>query len=550
MSQTDDEILAIVRSYLAEDPDPDTRAELQGLLDPPDLPELRDRFGRRLEFGTAGLRGALGAGLNRMNRVVVQQTAAGLARYLLDSGHDGGSVVIGFDARHKSDVFALDTAEIIAGAGLQPLLFDGHVPTPVVAFAIRSLGAVAGVVVTASHNPPADNGYKVYLGDGSQIVPPADEDISAAIDAVGALAGIPRAVVDDRIGAEVIDAYAERLGALMAEIGTATRADRAVLRVVYTPLHGVGGTLLRRCLVDAGFTEPVVVPEQAEPDPDFPTVPFPNPEERGAIDAAVALARSVEADLVIANDPDADRCAVAVPDLDGWRMLTGDEVGVLLGRRLLTARPEGMFAASIVSSGMLGALAARQGARYTETLTGFKWIARVPDLAFGYEEALGYCTDPAAVRDKDGISAALVLADLAAAAKAAGKSVVDDLDAAATEVGVHATSQVSARFADPDRLPAVMADLRREPPRSLGQWPIVRVDDLADGSADLPPTDGLRFVLAGGHRVTIRPSGTEPKVKGYLEVVLPVEHGDPVAGRRTAAGYLSELGAEVLALLV
>ena len=550
MSATDEQILGIARSFLAEDPDADTRAELRGLLDPPDLPELRDRFGRRLEFGTAGLRGALGAGMNRMNRVVVQRTAAGLARYLLDHGHGGGSVVIGYDARHKSDVFALDTAQIIAGAGLRPLLFDGHVPTPVVAFAIRSLGAVAGVVVTASHNPPADNGYKVYLGDGSQIVPPADAGISAAIDAVGELADIPQAVVDDRIGAEVIDAYAERVRALMGEIGTATRSERAALGVVYTPLHGVGGTLLRRCLVDAGFAEPVVVPEQADPDPDFPTVPFPNPEEKGAIDAAVALARSVGADLVIANDPDADRCAVAVPDLSGWRMLTGDEVGVLLGRRLLHARPGGMFAASIVSSGMLGALAARRGARYVETLTGFKWIGRVPDLAFGYEEALGYCTDPSAVRDKDGISAALVLADLAATAKAAGRSVVDDLDDAAREVGVHATRQVSARFDDPDRLPAVMADLRRRPPASLGQWPVVRVDDLAEGSRDLPPTDGLRFVLDGGHRVTIRPSGTEPKVKGYLEVVLPVTAGDPVTGRRTAAGYLSELATEVLALLV
>jgi phosphomannomutase len=549
MSPTDDEILGSARSYLAEDPDADTRAELRALLDPPDLPELRDRFGRRLEFGTAGLRGALGAGPNRMNRVVVQRTAAGLARYLLDTGHAGGSVVIGYDARHRSDVFALDTARIIAGAGLRPLLFDGHVPTPVVAFAIRSLGAVAGVVVTASHNPPADNGYKVYLGDGSQIVTPADADISAAIDTVGALADIPRGAVDDRIGAEVIDRYVDRVRALLAEIGTATRGDRAALRVVYTPLHGVGGPLLRRCLVDAGFAEPMVVPEQADPDPDFPTVPFPNPEEEGAIDAALALARSVHADLVIANDPDADRCAFAVPDVGGWRMLTGDEVGVLLGRRLLAARPDGVFASSIVSSGMLGALAARQRARYVETLTGFKWIGRVPDLAFGYEEALGYCTDPVAVRDKDGISAALVFADLAATSKAAGRSVVDDLDDAAREVGAHATRQVSARFDDSARLPAVMAHLRREPPGALGRWQVLRVDDLAAGSADLPPTDGLRFVLEGGHRVTIRPSGTEPKVKAYLEVVLPVTGGDAVGCRRTAAEHLSELETAVGSLL-
>jgi len=539
-----------VRAWLDEDPDPATRAELQALIDGGDTAELAARFDGRLEFGTAGLRGALGAGPQRMNEVVVLRAAAGLASYLVDNGHAGGLVVVGFDARTNSDVFARDSAEVFAGYGLRPVLFDRPLPTPLVPFAIRHLGAVAGVVVTASHNPAADNGYKVYLGDGSQIVPPADAAISDAIDAIGPLAGIPRVVTaKDARTDEVVAAYLARLQDLLAELGTADPAARAGIRIAYTPLHGVGADTVATLAAEAGFAPFAVPPAQAEPDPSFPTVAFPNPEEAGALDLTLALATEIRADLVLANDPDADRCAVAVPDGAGWRMLRGDEVGVLLGRHLLGRRAGGVFAASIVSSSMLGALAGVAGAAYAETLTGFKWIGRVPGLAFGYEEALGYCLDPAYVADKDGMSALLVLADLAAAAKAAGRTLLDDLDAAAGVVGVHATDQVSLRLSDPSAIAALMDRLRSMPPQRLGGADVVGVDDLAAPPAGgLPPTDGLRLHLHGGGRVIVRPSGTEPKVKAYLEAVEAPD-ADLDAGRARAADRLAALRSDVADLL-
>jgi phosphomannomutase len=541
---------ARVQSWLAEDPDPTTRAELQALIDAGDTDELAARFDGRLEFGTAGLRGALGAGPQRMNEVVVLRAAAGLAGYLVAHGHVGGLVVVGFDARTNSDVFARDSAEVFAGAGLRPVLLDRPLPTPFVPFAIRHLGAVAGVVVTASHNPAADNGYKVYLGDGSQIVPPADAGISAAIDAVGALADIPRAAPagEDRTD-ELVAAYRAVQRDLLTELGTADAAARAAIRVVYTPLHGVGADTVAALAADAGFAPFAVPPTQAVPDPTFPTVAFPNPEEPGALDLALTLAADTGADVVLANDPDADRCAVAVPDGAGWRVLRGDEVGVLLGRHLLERRPAGVFAASIVSSSMLGALAAAAGATYAETLTGFKWIGRVPGLAFGYEEALGYCLDPVHVPDKDGMSALLVLADLAAAAKSRGATLLDDLDAAANAVGVHATDQVSVRSADPGVIADLMHRLRAAPPTRLGGADVRAVDDLAaPGDGGLPPTDGLRLHLAGGGRVIVRPSGTEPKVKAYLEVVEDPD-ADLSAARARAAGRLAALRGDVAGLL-
>jgi phosphomannomutase len=525
----------VARAWLTEDPDPDTRAELQALLDAGDLDGIADRFGARLEFGTAGLRGELGAGPNRMNRVVVTRAAAGLCSYLTARG--GRSVVVGFDARHKSDVFARDTAEVVTGAGMRALVLPRPLPTPVLAFAIRHLGADAGVMVTASHNPPQDNGYKVYLGDGSQIVPPADAEISAAIEAVGPLAAVPRGDEWETLGDDVLEAYLDRVASL---VDAASPRD---LAIVYTPLHGVGRDVVLAAFDRAGFPAPTVVARQAEPDPDFSTVPFPNPEEPGAIDLALATAAEHRTDIVIANDPDADRCAVAVPEGDGWRMLRGDEVGALLGAHLVRREPDlqGTFAASIVSSSLLGRIAEAHGLGYVETLTGFKWISRVEGLRYGYEEALGYCVDPAGVRDKDGVSAALLVAELAATLKAEGRSLTDLLDDLAREHGLHATDQLSVRVEDLTLIQDAMARLRAQPPTELGGRPVESAEDLADGSADLPPTDGLRYRLADGGRVVVRPSGTEPKLKCYLEVVIPVRSGDVPAAREIAVRDLTAI---------
>ncbi len=529
------DLLDRARAWAAADPDPQTKAELLALLersDPEAAADLADRFDGTLEFGTAGLRGALGAGPNRMNRVVVTRAAAGLAAYLNKLG--GGSVVIGYDARHNSDVFATDTAEILQGAGLTAHVLPAALPTPILAYAIRKLGCVAGVMVTASHNPPQDNGYKVYLGDGSQIVPPADAEISAAIAAVGSIADLPRGDGWTHVGNEVVSAYLASVSALVDTCGPKD------LTTVYTPLHGVGGETMRKVMRLAGFPVPHVAVAQFEPDPEFPTVAFPNPEEPGAMDLAMALAAEVDADLVIANDPDADRAAVAVPGPRGWRMLTGDEVGALLGDLLLRQGVKGTYACSIVSSSLLGKMAAAHGQPYVETLTGFKWISRPDGLAFGYEEALGYCVAPELVRDKDGVSALVRLVELAALLKASGQTLQDRLDEIATTYGLHATDQLSVRVTDLSLIAAAMARLRSAPPSSLGGLDVEQADDLSLGSTDLPPTDGLRYRLASGARVVVRPSGTEPKLKCYLEVVVPVTDSID-ASRIAAAGRLDAI---------
>lgn len=541
MSDLTPDLEARARAWAADDPDPVTRGELEALLDADDAAALAERFGGTLEFGTAGLRGPLGAGPTRMNRVVVTRAAAGLAAYLDDTGAQG-PVVIGYDARHNSEVFARDTAEVVAGTGRRALLLPRPLPTPVLAFAVTDLGAAAGVMVTASHNPPQDNGYKVYLGDGSQIVPPVDAGIASRIAAVGAVAEVPRGEDVEVLDDAVVDRYRRTAGRLLG-------AGARDLSVVYTPLHGVGRDLVVAVMQDAGFAAPHVVAEQAEPDPDFPTVAFPNPEEPGAMDLALALAAEVDADVVVANDPDADRCAVAVPGPHGWTMLSGDEVGALLADHFLRLRREGTYATTIVSSTLLGKLARAHRQLHAETLTGFKWIGRVPQLAFGYEEALGYCCDPRHVADKDGVTALLVVLDVAARAKQAGRSLRDLLDDLAHTHGLHATGQVSVRMDDLDAIPAVVDRLRDDPPASLGGLEVLRVDDLNEGSADLPPTNGLRFVLAGieggDARVVVRPSGTEPKVKCYLEVVVPVGEGGVDAARIAAAGRLDAIGTEL-----
>lgn len=523
------------RAWLAEDPDPDTRAELAGLVDAGDLDALADRFSGTLQFGTAGLRGELGAGPMRMNRSVVIRAAAGLAAYLKANGDAGGLVVIGYDARYKSADFARDTAAVMTGAGLRAAVLPRPLPTPVLAYAIRHLGAVAGVEVTASHNPPRDNGYKVYLGDGSQIVPPADAEIAAAIAAVGALDGVPRPESGwETLGEEVLAAYLARTDAVLSPGSPRTA------RTVHTALHGVGTAVLTAAFARAGFPEPVLVAEQADPDPAFPTVAFPNPEEPGAMDLAFATARRARPDIVIANDPDADRCAVAVPDASaegGWRMLRGDEVGSLLAAHLVNRGVSGVFAESIVSSSLLGRIAAKAGLGHEETLTGFKWIARVEGLRYGYEEALGYCVDPEGVRDKDGITAALLITELASALKEEGRTLLDLLDDLALEHGLHATDQLSVRVEDLTVIADAMRRLRETPPTALAGLPVTSAEDLSQGSELLPPTDGLRYQLAGA-RVVVRPSGTEPKLKCYLEVVVPVADASALPAARSEAAEL------------
>ncbi|MER6114879.1 phospho-sugar mutase [Streptomyces sp. NPDC001743] len=534
---TTQDLLARARTWLAEDPDPETRDELAALIAAEDLDELTARFAGTLQFGTAGLRGEIGAGPMRMNRAVVIRAAAGLAAYLKDRGQEGGLVVIGYDARYKSTDFARDTAAVMTGAGLRAAVLPRPLPTPVLAYAIRHLGAVAGVEVTASHNPPRDNGYKVYLGDGSQIVPPADGEIAAAIAAVGPLDTVPRP--DDgweTLGDEVLDAYLARTDAVLGADSPRTAS------VVYTAMHGVGASVLTAAFDRAGFPAPVLVAEQAEPDPAFPTVAFPNPEEPGAMDLAFATARRADPDIVIANDPDADRCAVAVPDPaadGGWRMLRGDEVGALLAAHLVGRGVTGVFAESIVSSSLLGRIAEKAGLGYEETLTGFKWIARVDGLRYGYEEALGYCVDPDGVRDKDGITAALLVAELASVLKERGRTLLDLLDDLAVDHGLHATDQLSVRVEDLSVIADAMRRLREQPPTALAGLAVTSAEDLSNGTGLLPPTDGLRYHLEGA-RVIVRPSGTEPKLKCYLEVVVPVGSADELPAARAR-------GAELLA---
>ncbi|MGV9392460.1 phospho-sugar mutase [Streptomyces olivaceus] len=533
-----DDLLARAKAWLAEDPDPDTRAELAALIDAEDHAALTARFAGTLQFGTAGLRGELGAGPMRMNRSVVVRAAAGLAAYLKKQGHTDGLVVVGYDARHKSADFARDTAAVMTGAGLRAAVLPRPLPTPVLAFAIRHLGAVAGVEVTASHNPPRDNGYKVYLGDGSQIVPPADAEIAAEIDAVRSLHDVPRPETGwQTLTDDVLDAYLARTDAVLAPDSPRTA------RTVYTALHGVGKDTLLAAFTRAGFPQPVLVTEQADPDPEFPTVAFPNPEEPGAMDLAFAQARETNPDLIIANDPDADRLAVAVPDGTDWRMLRGDEVGALLAAHLVTRGrgAHGTFAESIVSSSLLGRIAAKAGLPHAETLTGFKWIARVEDIRYGYEEALGYCVDPEGVRDKDGITAALLITELASTLKEAGRTLLDLLDDLAVEHGLHATDQLSVRVEDLSLIAAAMHRLREQPPTDLAGLPVTNAEDLTRGTDTLPPTDGLRYTLDGA-RVVVRPSGTEPKLKCYLEVVVPVsDHAALPAARTKATDLLTAL---------
>ncbi len=535
------------QAWLDQDPDDTTSAELAALIAAAEVGEpgpLAERFAGRLEFGTAGLRGELGAGPTRMNRVLVTQAAAGLAAYLL-SREPSPSIVIGYDARTNSEVFARDTAVIMAGAGVRTTLLPRMLPTPVLAFAVRHLDASAGVMVTASHNPPRDNGYKVYLGGenhGSQIVPPADADIAAdiALIAAGSIIDLPRStdfiVADDAI----LDEYVRRT----AELANVP----APVSFVYSAMHGVGWETASRVFEAAGFDAPALVTEQIEPDAAFPTVAFPNPEEPGAMDLTLARALEVGADVAIVNDPDADRLAVAIPTSEGWRALRGNEVGFLLGwRAAQRSGPDGVLAASIVSSPALRQIALQTGLEYVDTLTGFKWISRVPGLVYGYEEALGYLVDPAKVRDKDGISAAIDFLSLVSELKAQGRTIVDHLADFASEFGAHASGQISLRVDDLADIGRMMAALRAAPPASIGAFPVASIDDFIDGFEQYPASDILRIHLANGARVIVRPSGTEPKLKVYLDA--SITEGDAAARQSAASAVIADLDAGMRTLL-
>jgi len=507
-----------VQAWIADDPDPITASQLQQWLDTHNEAELHTSFNGFLQFGTAGLRGPNRPGPSGMNRAVVGRTAAGIVAYMKERNLT--SVVIGRDARYGSEDYTFETAEIMSGAGMKVFVLPRPLPTPVLAFATNELGCDVGIMVTASHNPPQDNGYKVYLGGtvdgieyrGSQIVSPTDISIAHAIDAITSLKEHPRGKEWTVLGEEIIEKYIDRTASLATKPGS--------LRIVYTAMHGVGTETLQRVFQRAGFASPILVDAQAAPDPDFPTVAFPNPEEPGAIDLALETARTFNADLVIANDPDADRCAAAVNDpVTGWRMLRGDELGAIFGESIARKTSSGIFANSIVSSSILKKIAEHYNLEFKETLTGFKWLAKIKDLTFGYEEALGYAVDAKTVNDKDGISAAITLAQIATDLAADGKTLLDLLDKIWARHGYHATEQISIRLSDLSRVGVILGGLRSNPPHNIAGRAVTSIDDLAAPTDGLPPTDGLRIWLDGGIRIIIRPSGTEAKMKCYIEVI-------------------------------
>jgi phosphomannomutase len=546
-----DELRGAAQRWMAEDPDADTRAELGALLASGDAAALEDRFGGALAFGTAGLRGVMGAGPNRMNRAVVLRTTAALARFLKANvpGAALRGVVVGYDGRRGSKTFSVDVASALAGEGVKARVFAREVPTPLVAFAVKRLEAAAGVMVPASHNPPEYNGYKVYWDHGAQIVPPVDAGIAEAIAAIGALSEV--ALVDEAAARErgLYEALGGAVESDYLDLIRQSAAPTVPLTIAYTAMHGVGDRFSMAVLQPYG--DVYSVPEQAQPDGRFPTVRFPNPEEPGAMDLLLALAASKNADLAVANDPDADRMAAAVPDGERWRPLTGNEVGALLGDHLMrrTAGPR-VVATTIVSSPLLGVMAAAYGAQYVETLTGFKWIAHTAIEAaaragalflFGYEEALGYAVTPW-VRDKDGVSAALLLAALASELKAQGKTLLDRLEEIYATHGLFVSAQhnvVAPGAAGQKRIADIMAAFRARPVDSLGGAKVVAWTDFQSGvrrdargeqPIGLPPSDVLRLELEGGSRVMLRPSGTEPKIKYYFD------HREPrVAGEAAEA---------------
>ena len=532
------ELRAEVEEWIALDPDPKTAAQLQSWLDSENTEELNSAFSGFLQFGTAGLRGPIGPGPSRMNRAVVARAAAGIAAYMKERGLS--SVVIGRDARYGSEDFTFESAAIFSGAGMKVYVLPRPLPTPVLAYAVRDLNVDCGIMVTASHNPPQDNGYKVYLGgvvDGinynaSQIVSPADEQISAHIATQNH--ELTRADVWEILNDDVLDRYVARTARIAPDVYP--------VRAIYTAMHGVGTETVEKVFAKAAYADPILVKAQTDPDPDFPTVAFPNPEEPGAIDLSLVVAREHDGDVVIANDPDADRCAAAINDGGTWRMLSGDELGALFGEYLASNSPEKYrercFANSIVSSSLLSKIANHHGIEFHETLTGFKWLAKLENLGFGYEEAIGYSVDPQTVNDKDGVSAAIALARIAGELKSQGSSISQYLKKIREKYGFHKTIQISIRVADLHNISRVLNAIRAAVPSEIAGYKVERFDDLLNPSGDLPPTDGVRFYLEEGIRVIIRPSGTEPKVKCYIEVV---RNGDTPEDHAAAEAIIAKL---------
>ncbi|RDE80067.1 phospho-sugar mutase [Haemophilus parahaemolyticus] len=515
-------LFTTAQNWLNQDPDQETRAELEQLIAQAKAgkadvqAELANRFNGRLQFGTAGLRGRLQAGSMGMNRVLVAQAAGGLAEYL--KGYDKEpSIVIGYDGRKNSDVFARDTAEIMAGAGIKAYLLPRKLPTPVLAYAIQYFDTTAGVMVTASHNPPEDNGYKVYLGKangGGQIVSPADKEIAALIDkvAAGNVADLPRSQNFTVLSDEIVDAYIAKTASLAKE-------PACDINYVYTAMHGVGYEVLSKTLAKAGLPQPHIVADQVWPDGTFPTVNFPNPEEKGALDLAIEVAKKHNAEFIIANDPDADRLAVALPDAAGnWKPLHGNVIGCYLGwylaKQYHAQGKKGVLACSLVSSPALAEIAKKYGFDSEETLTGFKYIGKVNGLLFGFEEALGYLVDPDKVRDKDGISAAIVFLDLVRSLKKEGKTLADYAADFTKEFGAYVSGQISIRVSDLSEIGKLMSALRNNPPAEVGGF---KVATFLDHTKTDRQSDILVFVLENGSRLIARPSGTEPKIKFYLD---------------------------------
>jgi len=538
----DPALVAEVEAWIALDPSPHDAAILRGWLDQGNEADLRRSFNGFLQFGTAGLRGPIGPGPSCMNLAVVHRAAAGIAAYMKARGLT--KVVIGRDARHGSEDFTRESAEVFAGAGMEVFVLPRPMATPVLAYATTALGADVGIMVTASHNPPQDNGYKVYLGGtvdgvwyaGSQIVPPADQEIAAEIAEIRSLA--PKSTNWVTLDDTVFHQYITKTASLAR--------SKNPIKGVYTAMHGVGAESIEALFKEAGFDDLYFVEAQRLPDPDFPTVAFPNPEEPGAIDLSLALAREIDADIVIANDPDADRCAAAINDpATGWRMLRGDEVGAILGHYIATTMHESTtgkaFANSIVSSSILKKIAAKHGIEFHETLTGFKWLAKIANLRFGYEEALGYAVDPSSVNDKDGISAALLIAQCAGELKASGRTMADYLDEIWNTYGFHATEQISIRVSSLAQVDNLLGRLRKNPPQSIGGFALTQADDLEKPSDGLPPTNGLRYWFGPNLRVIIRPSGTEAKMKCYIELCAP---------QKDAILILPALRTELTALMV
>ena len=539
-----DLLISLAKNWAEHDPDTKTKQQVLDLIKDNDIDKLTSLFSGDLEFGTAGLRSEIGPGQSRMNRAVVIRATYGLCQYLLNKyPNKKPKLIVGNDARHMSDQFAQDVCGVAVSLGLEVFRLPSNLPTPVLAFGVRHIGADAGVMITASHNPPQDNGYKVYDHLGAGIIPPMDKEIAQLIKSAPMADEIKLGAGWNKI--DITKQYQQRAAQLVTN-------NYGQIKVAFTPMHGVGQETFDACIKEAGFNPSINVAEQTKPDPDFPTVSFPNPEEPGAMDLLLALAQTIDADVAIANDPDADRCAVAVPEKGNWKVLSGDELGFLLAwwmieKSKLTNVPlRGQMVASIVSSSLVPKMAQAHGLKGASTLTGVKWMGHLDELIFGYEEAIGYCTDPDFVRDKDGITAALRVVEMISYLKQNNNSVTGILNEIYQEFGVHLTKQLSFRFASVSEAIKITQKLISDSPTKIGEFNVEKVENMNDGIDGLPPTSGIRLTTKNG-RIIVRPSGTEPKLKCYLEVIT--KPGNPQTNQASAIQELDSLAKSVHQLL-